>query len=100
MSIAAEMGLEPEVIVYQKAPPDRTRLTWIAEHLEDPVADLVRKDSQFTKLGLNAAEYTTTETVVELLLKHKMLMQRPVVVFGDRAIIGRPKDRLRTLLSS
>ena len=100
MSIAAEMGLEPEVIVYQRAPPDRTTLTWIAEHLEDPVADLVRKDSQFTKLGLNAAEYTTTETVVELLLKHKMLMQRPVVVFGDRAIIGRPKDRIRTLLSS
>jgi arsenate reductase (glutaredoxin) len=34
-----------------------------------------------------------------LLLKHKMLMQRPVVVRGNKAIIGRPKDRIRELLS-
>jgi arsenate reductase (glutaredoxin) len=34
-----------------------------------------------------------------LLLKHKMLMQRPVVVRGDKAIIGRPKERIRQLLT-
>lgn len=99
MSIANEMGIEPEIVVYQKTPPDRAALTWIVEHLEDPVADLVRKDSQFAKLGLNADDYTTPEAVVELLLKHKMLMQRPVVVRGDKAIIGRPKERIRQLLT-
>jgi arsenate reductase (glutaredoxin) len=99
VSIATELGLEPEIIVYQKTPPDRAALTWLVEHLEDPVADLVRKDSQFTKLGLNADDYTTPDAVIELLLKHKMLMQRPVVVRGDKAIIGRPKDRIRELLS-
>jgi arsenate reductase (glutaredoxin) len=99
VSIANELGIEPEIIVYQKTPPDRAALTWLVEHLEDPVADLVRKDSQFAKLGLSAEDYTSPEAVVELLLKHKMLMQRPVVVRGDQAIIGRPKERIRQLLT-
>lgn len=99
MSIAAEAGLEPELVVYQKTPPDRATLTWLVEHLEDPIEDLVRKDSQFAKLGLKAEDYTTPEAIIDLLLKHKMLMQRPVVVRGDRAIIGRPKERVRDLLA-
>jgi arsenate reductase len=37
---------------------------------------------------------------VDLLVRHKQLLQRPVVVTKDTAIIGRPKDRVRALLSS
>ena len=37
--------------------------------------------------------------MVAVLLAHKELMQRPIVVKGDRAIIGRPKDRVRQLLA-
>jgi arsenate reductase len=96
--IASELGVDAEIVNYQKTPPDRATLEFIAAHLEDPVADLVRKDSQFDKLGLNADDYTTPTAVVELLLKRKMLMQRPVVVRGNKAIIGRPKDRVTKLL--
>jgi arsenate reductase (glutaredoxin) len=100
VSIAEDLGVPADLVVYQKTPPDRATLEFIVAHLEDPVADLVRKDSQFKKLGLDEADYTTPEAVVELLLKHKMLMQRPVVVKGNTAIIGRPKDRVTALLSS
>jgi arsenate reductase len=96
--IAEELGVDAEIVNYQKNPPDRSTLEAIVAKLEDPVADLVRKDSQFAKLGLDAADYTEPGPVVELLLKHKMLMQRPVVVKGDKAIIGRPKERVRELL--
>jgi arsenate reductase (glutaredoxin) len=99
VSIAEELGADAEIVIYQKTPPDRVELESIVSKLVDPVADLVRKDSQFKKLGLNADDYTTPEAVIELLLKHKMLMQRPVVVKGKKAIIGRPKDRVRELLS-
>jgi arsenate reductase (glutaredoxin) len=98
VSIAEDLGVPADLVVYQKSPPDRATLEFIVAHLEDPVADLVRKDSQFKKLGLDEADYTTPEAVVELLLKHKMLMQRPVVVKGNTAIIGRPKDRVSALL--
>lgn len=99
MRIAEELGIDAEIVVYQKTPPDRDTLKWIADHLEDPVADLLRKDSQFAKLGLNEADFTTTDAVVDIIAKHKMLMQRPVIVRGDKAIIGRPKERVRELLS-
>ena len=68
--------------------------------LEDPVEDLVRKDSQFKKLGLNADDYVNNpEAVVELLVERKALMQRPVLGKSDSAIIGRPKDRIADFLS-
>jgi len=97
--IAEELGVDAEIIMYQKTPPDRAALASIIAKLEDPVTDLVRRDSQWTKLGLTDADAATQEQVIELLLKHKMLMQRPVVVRGDKAIIGRPKERVRALLS-
>jgi arsenate reductase len=67
--------------------------------LEDPVADLVRKDALFAKLGLDAADYTEPAAVIDLILEHKALMQRPVIVSGGRAIIGRPTARVSELLA-
>ena len=63
------------------------------------MADLVRKDSLFQKLGLDAADYTEAGPVIDLLLERKALMQRPIIVKGDRAIIGRPTSRVRELLA-
>jgi arsenate reductase len=83
-----------------KQPPDRATLERIVAILEDPVADLVRKDSQFVKLGLDAADYTEPGPVVDLLVQRKALMQRPVIVKGDVSIIGRPTARVRELLAT
>jgi arsenate reductase len=97
--IADELGVSYDVILYLKQRPDRETLEGIADRLEDPVADLVRKDSLFRKLGLDAADYVERDPVVELLLQRPALLQRPVVVRGDRAIVGRPKERIRELLA-
>ena len=100
MAVAEEAGVEADVVLYMKTPPDRETLEHLVSILEDPVEDLVRKDSQFRKLGLNADDYVgDAEAVVELLSRRKALMQRPVVVRGDRAIVGRPKDRIAALLA-
>ena len=98
MRIAEELGVDAEIVLYQKTPPDRADLEAIIAKLEDPVTDLVRRDAQFNKLGLTDADVATPEQVVEVILRHKMLMQRPLVVTDDTAIIGRPKERVRTLL--
>lgn len=84
-----------------KEPPDRAALEHLVKVLEDPVEDLVRKDSKFKKLELDPDDYVgNPEAVVDLLEKHKALLQRPIVVKGNKAIVGRPKDRIRELLSS
>ncbi len=63
----------------------------------EPVAEMVRKDKRFDELKLKAADYTTRESVIEVLLKFPELMQRPIVIRNDRAVIARPADRLTAL---
>jgi arsenate reductase (glutaredoxin) len=100
MSALEQAGVQADVVQYLKAPPDRATLEGVIAKLEDPVADLVRKDKRFGELGLAADDYVDDASVVELLLEHPELMQRPVLVKGDRAIIGRPKERVPEFLRS
>ncbi|NIP97014.1 MAG: hypothetical protein GWO24_27710 [Akkermansiaceae bacterium] len=59
----------------------------------------MRKDSKFKKLGLNADDFAgNPKAVIEILLKHKQLLQRPIIVKERTAIIGRPKERIREFL--
>ena len=99
MRIAEELGVEFEEVNYIKTPPDAKALRAIIAKLEDPPTALVRRDSKFKKLELGADEVATEAQIVEILVKHKQLLQRPLVVTADTAIIGRPKDRVRDLLS-
>ena len=93
LDAVAQAGVEAEVVQYLKPPLDRDQLLELIGKLEDPPAALVRKDSFFDQLGLVADDYTSPEQVADLLVEHPRLMQRPVLVRGDRAIIGRPKSR-------
>ena len=100
MAVAEELGVEHDVVLYMKEPPDRAALEKIVAGLEDPVEDLVRKDSQFKQLELNADDYVgNPEAVIDLLAERKALLQRPVIVKGDKAIIGRPKGRIAEFLA-
>ena len=99
MRIAEELGADITVVLYLKTPPDADVLRDIIAKLEDPVTDLVRRDSMWSKLGLTDADAVTPDQVVALLVKHKQLLQRPVLVTSTTAIIGRPKERVRDLLS-
>ena len=83
-----------------KTPPSEATLSAIVDKLEDPVTSLVRRDSLWTKLGLTEADAATPEQVVSLLVKHKALLQRPVVVTPKKAIVGRPKERITELLAA
>ena len=99
MRIAEELGVEFDEINYIADPPDAATLREIIAKLEDEPTALVRRDSKFNKLGLSDDEVATVDQIVEILVKHKQLLQRPVVVTPDKAIIGRPKERVRSLLS-
>ena len=100
MSIAEELGVDFETVIYRKDPPDEATLRNIIAKLEDPATDLVRRDSLFKKLELTDDDVATDDQIVETILANKMLMQRPIVVTKKKAIIGRPKDRIRDLLTA
>ena len=91
--------MDHDVVLYMKEPPDRAMLERIVAGLEDPVEDLVRKDSRFKKLELDPDDYVgNPEAVIDLLVEQKALLQRPVIVKGKKAIIGRPKSRIAEFL--
>ena len=87
-------GVDAEIVQYLKEPLDEAALRELLGRLEDEPTDLVRRDSFFKEQGLTDADVATADPVVAVLVEHPRLMQRPVIVKGDRAIIGRPKDRV------
>lgn len=99
MRIAEELGVDAEIVNYRTNPPDEATLRSIIAKLEDPPTDLVRRDSLFAKLGLTDADVETVDQIVQVILAHKMIMQRPILVTDEVAIIGRPKERVTRLLA-
>ena len=99
MRIAEELGVEATIVNYIQDPPDAETLRGIIAKLEDEPTALVRRDSKFKKLELSEDDVQSVDQIVEILVKHKQLLQRPVVVTAAKAIVGRPKERIRELLS-
>ena len=59
MRIAEELGVNANIVLYIKTPPDEATLRSIIAKLEDPFTDLVRRDSLWTKLGLTEKDAKT-----------------------------------------
>ena len=93
-----ERGVEFDVIEYLKTPLDRAGFERIMDLLPNPPADLVRKDKNFEALGLDANNYVTREAVIDLLLQHPVLMQRPIILRGQKAVLARPSEKVLELL--
>lgn len=98
LAILEERGISHEVVEYLRSPPSRDTLVSFLDKLAEEPAALVRQDKRFSELGLDPSHYTTREKVVELLSAHPELMQRPVVVRGDRAVIARPSEKVLEIL--
>ena len=99
MRIAEDLGVEVDIVNYIKEPPDADTLRGIIAKLEDPPTALVRRDSLFKKMELTDADVETVDQIVDVLVANKRLLQRPVLVTDETAIIGRPKERVTELLT-
>jgi arsenate reductase (glutaredoxin) len=96
-----EAGVAYEVVEYLKAPPTRSDLERLLAVLDDEPRALVRTgEPAFRALGIDRSTLADPGVVVELLVAHPELMERPVLIVGDRAVIGRPPERVRDLLDS
>lgn len=96
-----EAGVRHSLVRYLTTPLDEPALRDLVDRLEDPVTDLVRRDPAFERAGLTEADVADADAdgVVTALLAHPELMQRPVLIVGHRAFIGRPRHRVSDLVS-
>ena len=96
LALLQEAGLAPEIIEYLKTPPDLGTLKALVRQLGLPVRELLRSsDALYAELGLADA---TDEQLIDALLHHPQLLQRPIVVRGEQALIARPPERLKAWL--
>jgi arsenate reductase len=88
-----------ETVNYLETPPDGETIGRLVDMLDGPAADLVRvDDDRFGQLGLEATDVADRAGVVKVLVAHPELMQRPVVVRGNRAVVARPPELAIQLL--
>jgi arsenate reductase len=99
LEILQERGVDAHVVRYLDTPPDRATLERILDAIDDEPSALVRTDdAKFKDAGLTKADVATRAQVIDVLLKHPEVMQRPVVFVGDRAVIARPSEKVLELL--
>ena len=90
-------GYVPEVIEYLKNPPNTQTIRELVEKLGIKSHELLRKgESEYQSLAL---QDPTDEQVVDAIVKHPILLQRPIVVAGEHAVIGRPPEAVLGILS-
>ena len=101
LAIVDESAADVEVVRYLDSPPSRDELAAIVAALDTPPASLVRTgEPLFKELGIDRSTLDSAEVVVDLLAANPRLIERPVLWVGDKAVIGRPPERLSELLDS
>ena len=98
LTMIRNSGVEPDVIEYLQTPPDRATLLRLIESTGMSVIDVVRsKEAVFAELGLNHAGVTDAQ-LVEAMLVHPILINRPIVVTALGTRLCRPSERVLDLL--
>jgi arsenate reductase len=93
-----EAGLEPRIVAYLEAPPAREELVrMLAAAGLRPREAMRTKESLYTELGLDAAA-VSDETLVDAMLAHPVLMNRPFVVTPKGVRLCRPPETVREIL--
>lgn len=93
-----EQNIEPIVIEYLNTPPDEKQLKHLLQLLKLKPRDLMRhKEEEYSALGLDNPELDD-ETLISAMAAHPKLIERPIVVHGNRAIIGRPPEKVLEIL--
>lgn len=99
LQLLQENGVEPEVVEYLKTPPNSEELTRILTMLGMAPRELMRKGEAVYKDEGLADEGLTDEDLIQAMVDHPILIERPIVVVDDsRAAVGRPPESVLAVL--
>lgn len=98
LALLRDRGIEPTVVEYLKSPPDAETLTRLLEQLGMAPRDLMRKgEAAYKSLDLGR-EDLDGKALVQAMAEHPILIERPIAISGDRAVVGRPPENVLDLL--
>jgi arsenate reductase len=97
LGLLRERGVEPRIVEYLATPPTRDELEALRRKLGlEPRAWLRPKEEAYAAAGLS--EGSSEDAVLEAMAAHPILIERPIAVRGERAVVGRPPERVLELL--
>lgn len=97
LKLLRSRGIEPEVIEYLKTPPDADTLRDLIARLGIAGHQLLRKKQK--EYGtLQLPDQPDDDAAIAAMVREPILMERPIVVAGARAVIGRPPERVLELI--
>jgi len=98
LQILRDAGVEPEIVEYLKNPPDAATLGSILDMLAMAPRDLMRtKEAAYAAQNLGN-ESVSRDSLIAAMVENPVLIERPIVVKGTRAILGRPPENVKQLL--
>jgi len=98
LEILNQHDADVEIIDYQKTPPNKAHVKAILKSLQLKPQDIMRKkEAEYKQAGLDDLSLSV-DTQLDLLIAHPKVMERPIVVKGDKAVIGRPPENVLALL--
>ena len=99
LALIRERGHEPQIVEYLKTPPSEAELTAIVRKLGIKPLELVRTGEQVFKDKYKGKTLSDKEWI-KAMVANPILIQRPIVVRGEAAAIGRPPEDVKPLLKS
>jgi arsenate reductase len=98
LNLLKEKGVQPEIVKYLDTPPDRATLARILEMLGLEPRELMRKkEKEYKELGLNDPQLTR-EQLIDAMIAHPRLIERPIVIKDGKAALGRPPESVLEIL--
>lgn len=99
LQLLHDNNIEPVIIEYLRTPPSQSELTAILKALNMTPRDLLRtKEPEYHQCGLDDPTLTDDQ-IIQCMLEHPRLMERPIVVNGARAALGRPPENILEVIS-
>jgi arsenate reductase len=100
LQLLRDNSIEPEIVEYLEESPTRTELRQIVRALGIPARELIRrKEKLFAEIGDADIRYSDS-AAINLLAEHPRLIERPIVVRGSAAVIGRPPENILKLVEA
>ena len=93
-----QRGIDPEIVEYLNTPPDTETIKRLLTLLHVRPRDLMRKhEPEYKDAGLDDPGLSE-EDLISALIQHPILLERPIVVSGAKAVVGRPPERVLEIL--
>ena len=100
LALLNEKGITPEVILYLKQPPTKSELSEILKKLKMEAKHLIRfKEGIASELGISLADERLEDDWINLMVENPKLIERPIVVTSEKAVIGRPPEKVLEIFS-